>query len=276
MELADLIVQHGTVTRLEGPVHRHGDVRFLRADADVASVTCSSAYPLLAFAKGKRSKLPASVRRQDDAPWILGRLMALFEVEVVPEQERGEKSCFSETFVAILPGDVAIPFECSDRYCRSDLYLSDDIPPETRALIARSWWGLLLSQIRDVRDYSDWLCHIGAGFWIQFGIRKGRVFIREYEHRPGEEPSQCGPDRLNAPLPIDTRLAAEFSSTESISCAELPEIVSDPTSPPSSDSDAKLATGWLGGGAHDPVPGLNFTFTADTASETGNPPVPHR
>src|SRR5690606_12521782 len=107
----------------------------------------------------------------------------IFAAQQVPEAERGEKSCFYASFLAILHenDNLAVPFECSDYYARSALTFSTLDPPdeEIQKTIADAFWGLLLADPTDVADCQNKLYHSGAGVWIKFGIEHGEPFMRE-------------------------------------------------------------------------------------------------
>ena len=48
-----------------------------------------------------------------------------------------------------------------------------------------AFWDLLLAAPCDLIDYQDRMFHLGAGFWLVFGVRSGEPFVEEYEDEPG-------------------------------------------------------------------------------------------
>lgn len=127
----------------------------------------------------------AIVHLGEDAPWVLGRLIRLFGTEQIPEEDRGEKSCFYAAFLAVLHSQdyLAIPFEVSDHYGRSRLTFSTEDAPdaEKEEYIAKTFWKLLLSEPTDLAEYNDKMYHSGAGIWIRFGVEDGEPFMVEEE-----------------------------------------------------------------------------------------------
>lgn len=121
----------------------------------------------------------------NDAPWVLGRLMSLFAISPSSPEMRPEKSCFHESFVIVMHSsdNLAIPFHCTDYYCKSALIFSDEDPPDptVQEMIANRFWSFLFSDAASIVDYESRMFHSGACVWIRFGIEGGEPFIRRDE-----------------------------------------------------------------------------------------------
>ncbi len=176
-------IRHGEFIDVDGPPQRHNDITFIPARIALSGTWFQSAFDLKDCVSDFPAGTKAIVHPGDDAPWVLGRLMRLFATQQIPEEDRGEKTCFYSSFLAVLHnnGNLAVPFECSDYYGRTALTFSTDDSPdeEVRKAIANSFWALLLADPTNVEDYKDKMYHSGAGVWISFGIENGEPFMTE-------------------------------------------------------------------------------------------------
>lgn len=176
-------IQHGQFNDVVGRSQRVGDVTFIPARITLLGTSFDWVFAL----KDRMDEAPAEVRMQvrpgEDAPWVLGRLIRLFDTEVVPADERTEKSCLYASFLAVLHDRdyLAVPFECTDYYGESALtFSSDDEPPDDlQEAIALKFWELLLGDPADVADYEDKMLHSGEGGWVRFGVANGEPFMVE-------------------------------------------------------------------------------------------------
>ena len=175
-------IQHGELFDVTARPQRIDDVTFLPARVILNGESFSFSHPLHEYANLIPSGMDSIVHPGNDAPWALGRLTMLFGTTPSSPEFRPEKSCFHESFVAVLHSldNLTIPFHCTDYYCKSSLIFSDDDPPDQsiQQLIATRFWALLFSDIEDVADYESRMFHSGACIWIRFGIDGGEPFIR--------------------------------------------------------------------------------------------------
>jgi hypothetical protein len=179
---------------LIGPVRaRHGVA--LAAVAPLKTDGCGSFRHGAAFADHPWLKELAPqvwrwARRQQDAPWVRGRLERLFRVPAAAAADQGEKCCFNHYLAAAVPNDdgsfTTVVFICCDYYGASEILFEEPAPhaepriaPDVRRRLAAALWDLVLEDPADVPEYTDRLCHAGAGVWIRFGIRRGRPFMIE-------------------------------------------------------------------------------------------------
>lgn len=176
-------IRHGQFHDVDGRPQRHNEITFVPARVTLNGTWFQSVFDLAETVTDLSPDTKAIVHPGDDAPWVLGRLMRLFGTQRIPEEDRAEKSCFSASFLAVLHGrdNLALPFECSDYYGKSTLTFSTDDPPDkdTQETIAKTFWGLLLTDPSELEDYEDRMYHSGAGVWIRFGIENGEPFMIE-------------------------------------------------------------------------------------------------
>lgn len=175
-------IRHGELNDISGRPIRFEDLTFLPASVTLSGRSFSFSYPLHQNADLIPAGMDTIVHPGNDAPWVLGRLMAIFNVTPSSPELRPEKSCFRESFIAVLHAheNLAIPFLCIDYYCKSSLSFSeeDPPPPEVQELIAKHFWRMLFSDAANVADYESRMFHSGAGIWVRFGIENGEPFIR--------------------------------------------------------------------------------------------------
>lgn len=178
-------IQHGELDDITGAPRRFDDATFIPARVRLSGSCFSFSHPLHEYANLILPGMDNIVHPGNDAPWVLGRLMSLFHAAPSSPEFRPEKSCFRESFVAVLHSydNLTVPFVCTDYYCKSSLIFSaDDQPdPSIQELIAIRFWSLLFSDAPDVVDYESRMFHSGACIWIRFGIDDGEPFIRREE-----------------------------------------------------------------------------------------------
>lgn len=176
-------IRHGQFHDLSGPPIRFNDITFIPAVVTLNGMGFDSVYELADCVAGVPAATLTIVRPGNDAPWVLGRLMRLFHVQPIPVDDRGEKTCHCESFLAVLHqfGNMGIPFECSDYYGKTGLTFSSEDPPDdaVQVLIADAFWKLLLSDPADLTDYESTMYHSGAGVTIRFGVEDGEPFMQE-------------------------------------------------------------------------------------------------
>ena len=174
-------LRFGTLVDVIGSPLPFQQVTFVPALIQLEGTRFSAQFKLVDWAHQQSRPLPAIVRGDENAAWLLGRLTYLFNTENIPEDERVEKTCFGVSFIAVLHhhGSVAIPFECSDHYgCTSLLFSSDGEPPlELRTAIADAFYGLMLDEPDSLTDYDDRMYHAGAGYWVEFGVSNGEPYF---------------------------------------------------------------------------------------------------
>lgn len=178
-------IRHGEFHDLTGPLVRFNDMTFIPAVVTLNGCGFSSVFELRDCVAGVPAATLSLVRPGTDAPWVLGRLMRLFCIQPVPQEERMEKTCLVESFLAVLPeqGNIAVPFECLDYYGRTGLTFSSEDPPDeaTQALIADRFWKMLLAAPGEISDYESKMFHSGAGIMVRFGVAGGEPFWEEDE-----------------------------------------------------------------------------------------------
>lgn len=178
-------IQHGKLFDVIGRPHRIEDVTFLPASVELNGSSFSFSHHLYEYTKLIPAGMDSIVHPGNDAPWAFGRLMTLFNMSPSSAECRPEKSCFHESFVAVLHSheNLTVPFHCTDYYCKSALIFSDCNPPDqaVQELIATRFWSLLFSDVPNVVDYESRMFHSGACIWIRFGVSDGEPYIRKEE-----------------------------------------------------------------------------------------------
>lgn len=176
-------IRHGEFRDVLGASQRWGEVTFVPAEVQLNGTSFERVFDLADCLSRASPTAKAIVQSGRDAPWVLGRLMRLFGTQQIPQEDRGEKTCFFASFLAVLhdSGNAAIPFECSDVYGRTSLLFSSDDPPnqQTQSAIAESFWGLLLADPTNLADYQGQLLHLGAPITFHFGVKDGEPFMIE-------------------------------------------------------------------------------------------------
>lgn len=187
MDSPDIQIRHGQFTDLTGPSRPHGDILFASAEIKLLG----SAFTLTHCLEDHLQQIVVSpetmalVRPGQDAVWVRGRAQQLFKIPNTTEEDRGEKTFFFSTFLALMKEEdgryVGVPFECSDYYGRAGLMFSseDSPPPELQDRIAKAFWSLLLAEPDEMEDYRDSTFHSGAGVWLDFGVEDGEPFLEE-------------------------------------------------------------------------------------------------
>lgn len=176
---------HGKIHDVTGPARKHDGVIFAPARVTLTGTKFDYVFPLADCLDGVFSATKAIVRPGVDAPWALGRLMRLFGIEKLPVDDRGEKTCFYAAFLAVLPeqNNLAVPFECTDNYLESSLMFSSENPPprDLQERIAKAFWGLLLTEPDELKDYNERMLFQGEDIWIRFGVEHGEPYLVEDE-----------------------------------------------------------------------------------------------
>jgi hypothetical protein len=179
---------------LIGPIRCSRGVALGAVERDT-SRCCYSPGDDLADHPGLKERAPAVwrwARRKQDAPWVRGRLGQLFGIPWPPADQQGEKCCFWQELAAAYHGGggslAGVIFLCCDYYGSSGVMFEEQRPRRAPAIsegdqrrVATALWELLLEEPGDVPEYTDRMYHSGAGVWVEFGIRRGRPFMREVE-----------------------------------------------------------------------------------------------
>lgn len=176
-------IRHGQFHDVTGPAVKFNDVTFIPASIKLNGTMFDSVFELVDCVGDVPSTTLSLVGPGRDAPWVLGRLIRLFHVHPVSWEDRGEKSCLNEDFLAVLHnhGCIAVPFECRDYYGKTGLiFSSEDSPGDSlQAIIADAFWKLLFSNPTDIADYENKMYHSGAGVMFRFGVDDGEPFMEE-------------------------------------------------------------------------------------------------
>lgn len=173
-------IRHGEFLDVSGTPLRYDDVTLVPARVKLNGNSFSPVFPFSDWCELANHPIPEIVHREENAPWVLGRLIALFNSENTPEDERGEKTCLSAGFLAVLStAEIAIPFECSDSYGRTSLFFSSEDPPtdEIQTQIANAFYKLLLDEPENLVDYENRMYHSLSGQWFAFGVSLGQPFM---------------------------------------------------------------------------------------------------
>lgn len=174
-------IRHGTLVDVIGSPIRHNATTLVPAIVELSGSGFSPDHKFAEWCAKTGHRAASTTVIDEDAPWILGRLIYLFNAENTPEDDRGEKCCFHLSFIAILHdhSNIAVPFDCSDFYGRTALWFSsDDEPPEDlRAEIADALYELLLDSPDSIADYDNRMYHSGAGCWARFGVSMGQPYM---------------------------------------------------------------------------------------------------
>lgn len=129
--------------------------------------------------------LPAPLQGHFDqgvnAHWVVARLMRTFGYR--PELGTVEKTLVHAALLAVpAGGGPAIPFVCADHYGNTSLWFSDAGPEaETKAAIARAFWGVLLERPTELEDFEEVVLDPGLGVWVRLGCRDGELVCEEAE-----------------------------------------------------------------------------------------------
>lgn len=178
-------IRHGEFHDVTGSARKYDGVIFAPARVTLTGTMFDYVFPLADCLDEVFTATKTIVRFGADAPWVLGRLMHLFGIERLPAEDRGEKTCFYAAFLAVLPDrdNLAVPFECTDNYLESCLmFSSEDAPPqELQVRIAGAFWGLLLTDPDELKDYHERVLFRGEDIWIRFGVEQGEPFLVEDE-----------------------------------------------------------------------------------------------
>lgn len=180
-------IRHGQFHDVNGISRRFNDISFVPALVTLNGMWFQSSSDLKDCMTDVPAIVTAIVHPGMDAPWVQGRLIRLFQLQPVPEDERTEKTCLYASFLAVLHHceTVAIPFECSDYYGKTGLTFSTDDAPdkEMQVIIANAFWKMLLSDPTDIADFEGMMCHSGTGIWTRFGVEDGEPFMHEDTER---------------------------------------------------------------------------------------------
>ena len=179
-------IRHGELLDVIGAPVRFGNCTFVPANVVLHGSAFSPQFDFVDWCALSAIAIPPIVNRDLNAPWVLGRLLALFDTENTPEDEREEKCCFHASFIAIAQEfeHVAAPFTASDVYGRTSLWFSDEgaPPQQLRTAIAHDFYNLILKQPESLVDYQNRMYHPGAGAWIDFGVDCGEPYMVEREY----------------------------------------------------------------------------------------------
>lgn len=189
MTSPNISIRHGKYFDLLGPPQRWQEATIAAAQIELTGSMFELSHRLADYVAvaDLSTDTRMLVERPEDAVWVRGRAQQLFQIANTTAEDRGEKTFFSASFLAIITDSsgtfVGIPFKCSDHYGKSGLFFSDDDPPAPaiRRLIANCYWGLLLSDPGHTQDYNDSLPHPGTGGQIRFGVENGEPFVDETE-----------------------------------------------------------------------------------------------
>lgn len=180
-----LKIKHGELLDVTGRPLRFEDVTFVPANVSLNGTSFSFSHSLDTYAAKTNLATRSLVKPGDDAPWVLGRLMFLFNAQLDSAEFRPEKSCLQESFIAVLHSydNLAVPFGCIDHYCRTSLMFSSEDAPsaEIQDFIAERFWTFLLSEPSALVDYEARMFHSGACIWIRYGVESGEPFMIETE-----------------------------------------------------------------------------------------------
>ncbi len=141
-------------------------------------------------------------KAQMDALWVRARVERLFQITTPPEDQRGEKCCFDQAFVAARSNDDgsfdSTVFVASDHYGTTWIYFPEPMPEtDLCSAIAAAFWELLLARPEDIHDFTDRMYHSGVGVMVKIGLRQGIPFMEDdlqftEEQVPTPPCPQCG------------------------------------------------------------------------------------
>lgn len=180
-------IRHGRFSDLTGPPQCHDTTAIAAANVELLGSMFDLTHKLSEFLNHRdvSPEIRALVRPGQDAVWVRGRAQRLFDIPDTTAEDRGEKTFFFASFLALIPDEngqyIGIPFQCSEHYGQTGLIFSSEDAPseELQGMIARAFWELLLSDPTDIEDYRDSMLHPGAGVWLDFGIDDGEPFLEE-------------------------------------------------------------------------------------------------
>lgn len=181
MNNSQFLIRHGEFHDIAGRAARGDRITLLPARITLLGTSIASVHSLSDYLGSASAEERGIIDPDSNAPWVLGRLMYLFGTEVIPEEDRGEKSCLYASFVAVFHElqNLTVPFACSDYYASTSLQFSSEDPPSDaiQSAIADHFWSLLLASPQEVCDYQARIYHSGAGEWFDFGVSHGQPFI---------------------------------------------------------------------------------------------------
>lgn len=177
-------IRHGTLLNVTGRPVRWERITFLPADVSLSGDDAQYGHPLKDCLSSSNPQVRAMVAPHQDAPWALGRILFLFGSHLLSDinEFRSEVCLYVQAFMAVLHDldNLTIPFVCGDYFCESSLMFSSDesLSANTKNLIAKAFWSLLLSSPMEIEDYESCMLHakIGNGR-IRFGVSGGQPFI---------------------------------------------------------------------------------------------------
>ena len=176
-----ITIKYGELLDVIGAPLMFKDVTFLPAVASLSGSSFSGEFSFADWCRASSLKPPRIIRIMESAPWVLGRLMYLFNSANRGPDERLEKCCLYESFVAFFreQGNLAVPFHVSDNYGETFLYFSSENGPpiETRSQIADAFYGLLLDDPNSVCNYKNRGFHSGMCEWFDFGVSNGEPYM---------------------------------------------------------------------------------------------------
>jgi hypothetical protein len=216
MKLWDIEVRHGRVHEMSATQHSCAGVTFAAAEVTLQGKGWTLTHslrehlaprkvspfvqPLLfgdwedpdgTATRGVSATVRALFLGGNDGPWVRGRLERLFYSALITNKEDlSEKTGFQADLVAVVQDDdafVGVPFRCKDHYLRTGLLFSEEVDPPPADLadgIAWAFWDLLLAEPHDLAEYTDYLEHVGAGIWLEYGVACGQPFVEEHKRDP--------------------------------------------------------------------------------------------
>ncbi len=183
-------VMFGELLDIVGVPVSFNDTTFIPAVTSLTGSENSGQLPFSDWCKASSLKLPRIIRVDESAPWVFGRLMYLFNSPKAGPDERPEKCCIYESFVAFFrdEGNLAVPFHVSDNYGETFLYFSSENgpPEETRARIADAFYGLLIDDPTSVCNYKNRVYHSGYSEWFDFGVSCGEPYMELRSVKPAK------------------------------------------------------------------------------------------
>lgn len=173
-------VRHATLLNVIGRPARFGGFTIVPAELSLDGTMFSPTFPLGELSPAQIPPiLRAPIEQHYDVAWVRARLPHAFGIS--PEPTEMEKALLLVGFVAIPDGqEEAIAFECSDYYGRTSLTFSDEETDEAaKRHVARAFWGMLLSEPKQLEDFEASVIHLGAPITLHFGCEDGEPFCRE-------------------------------------------------------------------------------------------------